>query len=297
MDPDSGELFKRSTITKIAILTLLFTACYFYKDRTRYRSRPVQMATQRPLTADDSIAQVVKPQKKKKKKKIYLTFDDGPNKGTQQMLDIVNAEQVPVTLFLIGEHVYGSSLQARVYDSIMASSWVEIANHSFTHGHNRFSKFYQNADSVVQDFNRCADSLGLKNGIARTPGRNIWRLQNIRKTDISTSAAAADSLHKNGFLIVGWDLEWHFDKELKAVQSPEKLWQEVDSMFRHKLTQSGDHLVLLAHDQVYANTQDSSMLRKFVAGIKQQDEYEFAYVSRYPGIEKIPQGDSLSTKK
>src|ERR1044071_7872517 len=48
---------------------------------------------------------------KKKKKKIYLTFDDGPNKGTQNVLDIVKDEEVPVTFFIVGEHVYASTKQ------------------------------------------------------------------------------------------------------------------------------------------------------------------------------------------
>src|SRR5262245_3055393 len=45
---------------------------------------------------------------KKKKKKIYLTFDDGPNKGTRKVLHIVQQEQVPVTFFIVGEHVFAS---------------------------------------------------------------------------------------------------------------------------------------------------------------------------------------------
>ena len=58
-------------------------------------------------TVKKETVQVVAPPKKKKKK-IYLTFDDGPNKGTQNVLDIVKDEKIPVTFFIIGEHVYAS---------------------------------------------------------------------------------------------------------------------------------------------------------------------------------------------
>src|SRR5689334_11102870 len=51
------------------------------------------------------------PQPKKKKKKIYLTFDDGPNKGTRKVLHIAQEEQVPVTFFIVGEHVFASTTQ------------------------------------------------------------------------------------------------------------------------------------------------------------------------------------------
>ncbi len=213
------------------------------------------------------------------------------------MVTIINDEQVPATLFIIGEHVYGSRLQANVYDSVLASPYIEVANHSYTHAHNRFAKFYEDADSVVNDFKRCADSLGLGKGIVRTPGRNIWRLPQTKKTDIKESRVAADSLEQYGFSVVGWDLEWHYNSQLQSIQSPELLATQVDSMFKHKLTQSGDHLVLLAHDQVYANAHDSSLLRKFVNTIKQKGEYEFAFIRTYPGIEKIPQADSLIATK
>lgn len=299
MDPDAGAWLKRSHLSKIALLTLLFTACYFYKDRRLARKvSPISKAKKELRRPQADTQRVLKTEiVKKKKKKIYLTFDDGPNKGTKNVVDIINAEQVPATFFIIGEHVYGSKLQANVYDSVMASPFIEIANHSFTHAHNKFYKFYQDADSVVADFKRCADSLGLGTGIVRTPGRNIWRLSHIRKTDIKESTQAADSLEQYGFKIVGWDLEWHYTNDLQAVQSPEKLMQEVDSLFRKKLTQSGDHLVLLAHDQVYANAQDSSMLRRFVSVMKQHDEYEFAHLKTYPGIEKFPHTDSLPGRK
>src|SRR4249920_1921270 len=59
-----------------------------------------------------------KPPVKKKKKKIYLTFDDGPNKGTRNVLSIVKDEKVPVTFFIIGEHVYASISQNITWDSL-----------------------------------------------------------------------------------------------------------------------------------------------------------------------------------
>lgn len=299
MDPDAGAYFKRSHITKITLLTLFFTACYFYKDRRAAKKLSNAGSMQKAVVSrTDTIAVAATPVAEKKvKRKIYLTFDDGPNKGTKNVVDIINEEQVPATLFIIGEHVYGSRLQANVYDSVLASPYIEIANHSYTHAHNKFSHFYNNADSVINDFRRCGDSLGLGVGIVRTPGRNIWRLQHISRTDIKQSKAAADSLKNYGFKVVGWDLEWHYNDKLQAIQTPERLMEQVDSMFKHKLTQSGDHLVLLAHDQVYANSKDSSMLRKFVTSIKQNDNYEFAWIKAYPGIEKFPQVDSIPAKK
>lgn len=299
MDPDAGAYFKSSHITKIALLTLVFSACYFYKQHRNAQTAKLKMAVKKDsstiITA--SLPQEETKPRKKKKKTIYLTFDDGPNKGTKNVLDIINDEQIPVTLFVIGEHVYGSKLQAAVYDSVRRSAYVELANHSFTHAHNKFTKFYSVPDNVVNDFKRCADSLSLASRIVRTPGRNIWRLNDIKQTDNHLSKDAADALQKNGYTVMGWDLEWHFNDKLQAIQTYDQLASQIDSMFVHNRTKTTDHLVLLAHDQVYSNSKDSTSLRKLVSKLKEKGEYDFAFINRYPGIEKLPQADSSTVKK
>ena len=298
MDPDAGAYFSRSQLTKIAFFTTLaFSAFYFYKEHRNAQNARMKMAVKKDsstiimasLPREEKEAVVPK---KKKKKTIYLTFDDGPNKGTKNVLDIINDEQIPATLFVIGEHVYGSKLQSAMFDSVRNSAYLELANHSFTHAHNKFNKFYSTPDEVVNDFKRCADSLSLSSNIVRTPGRNIWRLNDIKQTDNNLSKDAADALQKNGYIVMGWDLEWHFNDKLQAIQSPEQLASQIDSMFVHNRTKTTDHLVLLAHDQVYSKPKDSLWLRKLVTKLREKDEYDFAFINRYPGIENIPQADS-----
>lgn len=222
---------------------------------------------------------------KKKKKKIYLTFDDGPNKGTQNVLDIVKDEKIPVTFFIIGEHVYASINQNITWDSLQATEGIEICNHSYTHAeHNHFEKFYQSPDSVVNDFQRSQDSLQLTNNIVRTPGRNAWRIDSLQFTDLKKSKAAVDSLQKAGFIVMGWDLEWHYDhKELTVKNSADDLLRQIDSVFNNKKTKSPEHLVLLAHDQVYGKTKDSAELRLLIQKLKLNEEYELSIASSYPG--------------
>lgn len=302
MDPDAGAYFKRSHITKIALFTTLaFSAFYFYKEHRRAQNAKMKMAVKKDsttiITASLPKEETKTDLPKKKKKTIYLTFDDGPNKGTKNVIDIINDEAIPVTLFVIGEHVYGSKLQAAVYDSVKKSAYVELANHSYTHAHNKFSSFYSVPENVVNDFKRCADSLSLSSNIVRTPGRNIWRLNNIKQTDNHSSKDAADALQKNGYVVMGWDLEWHFNNKLQAIQTTDQLASQIDSMFVHNRTKTADHLVLLAHDQVYSNSKDSSSLRKLVSKLKEKGEYDFAFINRYPGIEKLPVVDSSLLKK
>ncbi len=282
MDADSGGYFSSSTLFKTSLLTIAFSTFYLYETRRQTTTPKPFVVKKEPVTAIK-----LKPVIIKKKKTIYLTFDDGPNKGTRKVMDIMDAENVPATLFIIGEHVYGSKEQHAIYDSLMNDHLFEVANHSYSHAfENRYRRFYELPDSVVKDFERCADSLGLKSNIVRTPGRNIWRIQNLSCTDIVSTTAAADSLQKKGFKAIGWDLEWHFTNDQRLVQSDTLLLQQIDSLFAKNKTKTPNSLVLLAHDRTFLRPADSGALHRLIIELKRRDEYNFETVSRYPGIEE-----------
>ncbi|MBL0145222.1 MAG: polysaccharide deacetylase family protein [Chitinophagaceae bacterium] len=279
MDPDSEAEQVASQILKTTLLTVVFSSCNYFKTETSASVSTIQLSLPK-----DSVVKSQSPSPKKKRKTIYLTFDDGPNKGTNNVYQIIDKEEVNATLFIIGQHVYGSKEQAAIFDSIVNSRYIEVANHSYTHAHNKFVKFYTVPDSVVSDFKRCADSLHLTSNIIRTPGRNIWRTNTINTTDINTSTAAADSLQQNNFTAVGWDLEWHFDNNLKLTETDDEVINEIDSLFAKAKTKTPDHLVLLAHDQAFANTADSAYLHQFIIKLKAKDEYDFENISKYPAL-------------
>ncbi|MDE3247355.1 MAG: polysaccharide deacetylase family protein [Bacteroidota bacterium] len=226
-----------------------------------------------------------KPPVKKKKKKIFLTFDDGPNHGTPKVLHIMQEEAVPVSFFIVGEHVFASSGQQQIWDSLKMAQQIELCNHSFSHANNRYADYYSRPDSVVSDFKRSQDSLQLDNNICRTPGRNTWRIDTLQFTDLSKSKAAVDSLQKAGFAIMGWDLEWHFNpKDMSLANTADDLLRQIDSVFAQHRTRVPEHLVLLAHDQVYTDANDSIELHNFIRLLKLRDDYELELVSNYPGI-------------
>ncbi len=241
------------------------------------------------IAKKDTLAKVAntKPAAKKKKKTIYLTFDDGPCKGSKTVFSILKQEQIPATLFIIGEHVYGSKEQLAIYDSLKESNLIEIANHSYTHAfENKFYKFYSKPDSATKDFIRCADSLHFTSNIIRTPGRNIWRTKNINSTDLKASSMAGDSLQSHGFIVVGWDMEWHFNETQRLVENDSDMIEKIDSAFAWNETKTKNHLVLLSHDRTFAKPEDSAKLHRFIVALKVKDEYDFELVSEYPDLTK-----------
>ena len=288
MDPDDAACqsplqagYAATQALTATFVTIFFTACHTHPASTFFVLK--QRSAALPNTVTKQVKMILPL--KKKNKTIYLTFDDGPNKGTRKMMHIIEEEQVPVTLFIIGEQVYGSREQSAVFDSVIHNNYFEIANHSYTHAfHNKYAKFYTVPDSALKDFIRCADSLRLTTNIIRTPGRNIWRTANINSTDLKASKPAADSLQQNGFTEVGWDLEWQFDENNKLKSSSDDIIREIDSVFARGRTKTPGHLILLAHDQVYADADDSSELHRFIKKLKAKDEYDFETVSKYPGL-------------
>ncbi|MES2847519.1 MAG: polysaccharide deacetylase family protein [Bacteroidota bacterium] len=171
MDPDPEAEQAALKILQTTFLSVFISACHHHNPEIKTKVSSANII----LVSPDTTAKVVKADapKKKKKKTIYLTFDDGPNKGTKKVMHIAEEEKVPITMFIIGEQVYGSNEQTSTYDSLQNCSYVELANHSYSHAGLRYQKFYTNPDEVVKDFERCEDSLQLGNKIIRTPGRNI----------------------------------------------------------------------------------------------------------------------------
>ncbi len=284
MNPQPEGFFNSGLLFKTSILTITLSTAYFYQPYKKFNFfKPPAVSVAYSTVA--AKPKILPPPKKAHQKTIYLTFDDGPNSGTKKVMDILEAEKVPATLFLVGEHVFDSKTQNDLFDSLRTNSLFEIANHSFSHAcNNKFSWFYNRPDTVLKDFARCADSLRLKSNIVRTPGRNIWRTANISATDLAASTAAADSLKQNGFTAVGWDLEWHFDNTHKLVQSDSTMKAEIDSAFARNRTHTKDALVLLAHDRCFATASDSGQLHRMIMQLKAEGIYKFETVSAYPAL-------------
>lgn len=80
-------------------------------------ARTFQIAGQ--LTARVEIAEKV----------VALTFDDGPDEHTREILDVLEAERVRATFFVVG-----SSLRDRPQDGrALVAAGHQLANHTYTH--------------------------------------------------------------------------------------------------------------------------------------------------------------------
>ena len=64
---------------------------------------------------------------KTKEKKVVLTFDDGPNKNTKQIIDYLVENNIPSTFFLISNQI--NEKNKNLYDNKL----IDVGIHSFNH--------------------------------------------------------------------------------------------------------------------------------------------------------------------
>ncbi|SMP09117.1 polysaccharide deacetylase family protein [Chryseobacterium profundimaris] len=277
--------FSRTFLGMLALMSatsILCNSCNQKKDKKE---------SEKMIQKDHPVAKIVPTLHNENvptdKRVIYLTFDDGPNRGTENLLRILHKRKVCATALLVGKHAYGSKKQLEDLHLLRQDKLIELANHSFTHAHNKYTDFYKNPIAVVHDFDTAKDSLKLYDKIARTPGRNIWRLNNITVTDLKSSSEAANSLKKAGYKVIGWDLEWKPTNKMALKENHEAMLKKVDSIFFNDLEKTSRHLVFLTHDQYLTDADSINELDLFIEKLQKSNRFVFRKISEYPGINEI----------
>ena len=130
---------------------------------------------------------------------------------------------------------------------------------------------------------RNMDSLQLTTKIGRLPGRNMWRVNQRSRNDISSGIEAADLLHKNGYSLFGWDLEWMHDPHTaEPLGTADEIFSQIEKTIKQNRVFTSNHFVLLCHDEMFQNDYEESELRKLIKLLKAKDEYQLAQIRDYP---------------
>ncbi|MBZ9871729.1 polysaccharide deacetylase family protein [Mesorhizobium sp. BR1-1-9] len=220
---------------------------------------------------------------------IYLTFDDGPLNGTSTILDVLEAQQVPATLFMVGMHAQASAGNKALVRRAKALPLVTVGNHSYSHANNRYQHFYADTEGVVADMLRANVVLGLSPAVhARLPGRDVFRLPSMSKNDTSLGLAQEgreepdyEFVAASGFYLYGWDHEWVHDDTGKPVQSVDHLVSEIDHLFGYGRFVKRGKMILLMHDEMFQDSFDGkTRLTKLITALKQRG-YAFGTIQSY----------------
>jgi peptidoglycan/xylan/chitin deacetylase (PgdA/CDA1 family) len=167
----------------------------------------------------------------------YLTFDDGPSPTvTPQILDILKAEGIKATFFVIGD-------EAARYPELVQRIYNEghtVANHTQSHV---FSRIYASPQNYLESLKQCEETLksilgeGYRSWLTRFPGGSFGKkLEPYRA-----------AVNEAGYAYVDWNCV-NGDAEGRHL-SAKQLIQ------RLKQTAAGqEHLVILMHDAAVKQT-------------------------------------------
>ena len=99
-------------------------------------------------------------------KVVYLTFDDGPSKNTQRVLDILDQYGAKATFFVVGHDPDHYDMIKKAYDD-----GNTIGLHSYTHD---YAKVYASENAYFDDLDQIAqvvkDQIGFVPYLVRFPG-------------------------------------------------------------------------------------------------------------------------------
>ncbi|MFV0232753.1 polysaccharide deacetylase family protein [Empedobacter falsenii] len=236
---------------------------------------------------DSSLLQldtIVKAEKLQKvdstKQYVYLTFDDGPYKGSKNINKILTEENVKGTVFLVGFNAFTKDLKQNVED-YKANPNVEIANHTFSHARNKYKTFYSIPEQVYEDIRKNEVVLDIHSRWVRLPARNTWRLNKRKKDDpMKNAIPAADLLAKNQYYIYGWDYEWNRNQE--GLATPENIYKGIVNRLDQNKTFEKNHLVILMHDDMFNSDTNAEKLRQLIVLLKQNPKIVIEGISGYP---------------
>lgn len=114
-------------------------------------------------------------------KKVYLTFDDGPSKETEKILDILKKRQVKATFFSIGRD---DAFSKKMYQRIVNEGHT-LGMHSYSH---QYKEIYQSMETFQADYEKISNCLTAATGIKplyyRFPGGSTEVDGKLAMTDL-----------------------------------------------------------------------------------------------------------------
>lgn len=156
------------------------------------------------------------------KKMVALTYDDGPSKNTQQILQVLTEQNAKATFFVNGTHV---STRPAEIEAIFAAN-CEIGNHTNLH-----ELFEQNTQSIIRKTievtnQKVRSVIGIGTFVVRPPGGGTldryqqsvsvgypivrWSLDTFDYTENKSAASILESIRsqvKNGDIILMHDTQ------------------------------------------------------------------------------------------
>lgn len=133
-------------------------------------------------------------------KVVYLTFDDGPGKYTQELLDVLEEYNVKVTFFVTGAYPDYQNLIAKA-----AKAGHAIGLHTYSH---KYDEIYASEDAYFQDLNAIGAIVKAQTGyeasLIRFPGGSSNTVSNFTPGIMTSLTQAVTDM---GYQYFDWNVD------------------------------------------------------------------------------------------
>ena len=164
-------------------------------------------------------------------KTIYLTFDDGPGKYTEELLDILKKYNVKATFFVVATD-YTHIIQR------IAEEGHAIAVHSYTHDYN---KIYQSESAFFADVEKMQETIvkyaGKRTNLLRFPGGSS-NTQSKYNSGIMTRLS--EEVGRKGYYYFDWNVD---SKDAGGAKTAQQVFENVKAGVSNR-----KESVVLQHD-------------------------------------------------
>lgn len=248
-------------IMLIGVFSLLFASCSSNDTKTEEAvATSSNNANEVEAEAEKDVLVKEKKVYESDQKVAFLTFDDGPSKNTEKILDILKNEGVKATFFVNGhEDEFAKKMYKRIVDE-----GHTLANHTYSHS---YKDVYKSQESFIKDIDKLNEyvesMVNVKMDIIRFPGgsNNHINRKYAGVSDNSFMEGLAQRMEDEGYTYFDWTVD--STDASKAKQSVEKI---KSSTISEALSQK--YPIVLFHDAP-AKTTTVEALPEIIKALKE----------------------------
>jgi len=151
-----------------------------------------------PQMQTGQISEEKEANRNKEQQTVYLTFDDGPSRQTQKVLDILDKYRVKATFFVVSGNVTESGKEAL---KRAAEEGHTVGMHSDSHD---YKKIYASVESLLKDYEKVFTMIQEVTG--ETP--KIYRFPGGSYNSVGKSCIkkAIPEMERRGFVYFDWNV-------------------------------------------------------------------------------------------
>ena len=223
------------------------------KDKIYWR---VEMRGSKKAESSKSESSTPNKDAPKTSKKVCLTFDDGPQQGTEDILNVLKSEKAVAAFFLTGTNMASNPAQQKQLVERMLQEGHQLGNHTFTHdpatinGYEKtygdlsdpakLKKFQENYQKNERHFRALLGTTNPIFKLARLPGDG-------RFVEVSGKLISVIATENIGMAHVTWHFEFGTNGSFGHLKVPD--WQGIQGVATEFYGLPSSNNIILLHER------------------------------------------------